>query len=92
MGKKESVSLRDMHCWEIIGCQETANCPARQHPEIPCWELARDLGDYRSVFKICRDCIVYMVKNDTIELSDEEIQSIVKQTDCWVQSGLREGN
>jgi hypothetical protein len=92
MGKKERLSLREMHCWEIIGCQGTENCPARQHPEIPCWELARDLEDYRSVFKICRDCIVFMVKNETIVLSDEEKHSIINQTECWVQSGLQKDN
>lgn len=92
MGKKERLALRDMHCWEIIGCQGTENCPARKHPEIPCWELAQDLDDYRSVFKICRDCIVYMVKNETIVLSDEEKQSIINQTECWGQSGLQKDN
>jgi hypothetical protein len=48
-------------CWEIMNCDESEKCPAKTHPEIPCWEIAREMDDYRHVLQICTDCIVHVL-------------------------------
>jgi len=82
---------RELHCWKIMKCQETEDCPARKNPEKPCWEFAREMNDYRSVFKICHDCVVFMMKNDKIALSKAEIGSLANRSGCRLDSGLRKG-
>jgi hypothetical protein len=60
-------------------CKGTDTCPARQNPEKNCWEIARELDDYRSAFNICQDCIVFMLKNTNTVLSEKEVQTIVER-------------
>lgn len=43
----------------------------------PCWEVMRKLDAYS--FNICRDCIVFVIKQKESILSKEEIQSIMSQ-------------
>lgn len=69
----------DIPCWEIMKCESTESCPARQTPSTPCWEIARDLDDYRSVFNICKDCLVYMLKHENNVLSRQEIDTIIEK-------------
>lgn len=66
-------------CWEIMKCKGTDTCPARQRPERSCWEIARELDDYRSAFNICQDCIVFMLKEGNTVLTEKEVQNIVKR-------------
>jgi hypothetical protein len=79
--KEEDVKVpsNDLSCWEIMQCKGTEDCPARLHPEKPCWEIARELDDYRSALKICQDCIVFLLKNGNIVLSDQEVRAIMKR-------------
>jgi hypothetical protein len=78
----------DCFCWEIMQCDKSKNCPARQNPEKPCWEIASEKDDdYRNVFNICRDCIVHVLKSDTSVLSNLEIKNIVNaKTNCKLSS------
>jgi hypothetical protein len=76
-------SHSDCFCWEIIQCDKSNNCPAKNTPEKPCWEIAREIdGDYRNFFNICRDCLVHVLKAENSVLSYQEAKSIVeaKQT------------
>jgi hypothetical protein len=69
----------DIPCWEIMKCEGTESCPARKSPGTPCWEIARDLDDYRSAFNICKDCLVYMLKHENTVLSQQEIETIIEK-------------
>lgn len=69
-------SIKELACWEIMGCDDSLNCPARQDPHRPCWSIAKEIFDYRTGFDICRDCIVYVVKNDLLVLSAHDIDEI----------------
>jgi hypothetical protein len=70
-------------CWKIMNCDASQKCPAKIHPETPCWEIASRLNDYRTAMDICHDCVVYMLKSDNSDLSRQEIQSIMDQrTSC----------
>jgi len=66
-------------CWRLMGCDNKESCPARQEPDKSCWQVASELDDYRSAFKICRDCIVFMLKNETSTLSEQEVHTIMER-------------
>ena len=51
----------------------------KENPEKPCWEMASEVGDFRSAFNICEDCIVFILKNGATLLSEKEIFSIGKR-------------
>ncbi len=73
------VNEKNWHCWEIMQCKGTDDCPARLNPEIPCWEIARELDDYRSNFNVCKDCLVYLTKNGGAALIELDIQTIMEK-------------
>jgi len=72
------VSYPDYTCWQIMKCDNLA-CPARSKPEIPCWEIARRAEAYHTVSNTCRDCIVYIFKEETSPLSIDMLQYIIIQ-------------
>ncbi len=69
----------DLTCWDITQCRRSDNCPARLQPDRPCWEIAKEMGDYRSNFKICHDCLVYLTKQANAILSSREIEQILEK-------------
>jgi hypothetical protein len=77
-------SLNDFYCWEIMQCDKSRNCSARDNPNKPCWEIANEKNDdYRNLFNICRDCIVKILKTDNTVLSHLEKRTIVAaKTNC----------
>jgi len=75
----------DLFCWEIMQCENSDDCPAKKNPAKPCWEIAHDSGDYRSVNNICRDCIVQVLKTGKAVLSKHEIHKIIeKKVSCKI--------
>ncbi len=73
------MSLRsDWPCWEIMKCQpeQVTRCPAYQ-ADRPCWEVMGEIDSFS--FNICRDCIVYVIKQKNSIFSKEEILSIMSQ-------------
>jgi hypothetical protein len=59
-------------------CKGTEDCPARKNTDIPCWEFVKKIDDYRRVFNICKDCVVYMLKGNNTVLSEVDIKSILE--------------
>lgn len=73
----------DWPCWEIMNCDTSKKCPAKTRPATPCWEIAREMSDYRYILQICTDCIVQVLKGEKNVLSKHEIQSImVTKANC----------
>lgn len=73
------MSLRsDWPCWEIMKCEpeQAKKCPAYRSSK-PCWEAMREL-DVCS-FNICKDCLVFVTKQQDSIFSKEEILSIMCQ-------------
>ena len=70
------VSYPNYKCWEIMNC-DILECPARLEPETPCWEIAKRVGDFRNVSNTCKDCIVYILKEETYILSIKELHNII---------------
>jgi hypothetical protein len=56
--------------------EQAAQCPA-YNAEKPCWEVMREIDALS--FNICRDCIVYVIKQKDSIFSKEEILSIMHQ-------------
>jgi len=71
----------DWHCWEITGCGNQYSCVARQQAEEakPCWEVALELDDFRSGLNVCKDCIVYVSKQRSSVLTEEEVRGILQR-------------
>jgi hypothetical protein len=55
-------------CWEIIGCDTSKKCQAKERPDIPCWEVAYYADDYRRHFNVCQDCIVHVLKTNGLAI------------------------
>ena len=72
------ASYPNFKCWEIMNCGEL-DCPARREPETPCWEIAKRTEDFRNVSNTCKDCVVYLLKEETSVLRKKELQDIMKQ-------------
>ena len=67
--------MKELSCWDIMNCQGE-DCPARQQPDVNCWEIVQEMEDYRAEFNICRDCLVYVLKTGTAMLSEQEVVDI----------------
>ena len=79
--------LDEWSCWEIIQCDRSAECPVTKQATMPCWEVAKELDDYRSALNICKDCIVYVSRQKESVLTDEDIKKIVAtKNDCVLMS------
>ena len=77
------VPITDWPCWKIMNCKDPEGCPVAQEADIPCWEVASKLNDYRSVLNVCKDCIVYVSRQKQSLLSEEEIRKITEsKQDC----------
>jgi len=78
----------DWPCWEIMNCAPSKTCPAKNRPETQCWEIARELSDYRYVLQICIDCIVHVLKGENSALSNKERRSIMaRKASCVLTRG-----
>ena len=66
-------ALRD---WRIEKSTGVVGFSVKVNPEKPCWEMAREVGDFRSAFNICEDCIVFLLRSGTKIFSEQEIRSI----------------
>jgi len=65
-------------CWEIMHCnpENARQCPAYQSSS-PCWDVTRKIDAYS--FNICRDCLVYVIKQKDSMLSNTEIMDIMQR-------------
>ena len=66
----------ELKCWEITGCDHL-DCLARSEPDKPCWQIAKRIGAFRDVSNTCRDCIVYLLKNEAAAAGRKEIEEIL---------------
>jgi hypothetical protein len=78
-GGHQMIPDREWPCWQLMQCNHKESCPAWQNPEKPCWQIASELDDYRNAYRICQDCIVYMLKNGASSLSQEEVHRIMQR-------------
>ena len=68
----------DLQCWEIIKCNNW-DCPARNEPEVPCWEIAKKVGAYVEISNTCRDCIVCIIKKKISVIANKDLQDFIKK-------------
>lgn len=75
---QNGVPMKNMFCWEIMNCED-GDCIVRRNPDKECWEMVKELEDYRAEFDICSDCIVYVVKTGSLNISEQEIAFLSAQ-------------
>ena len=80
------VNYSNYNCWEIMNC-DILDCPARLEPETPCWEIARRFDFFNFASNICKDCIVYILKEETHVLSKKELHNIIIERGLWENIG-----
>ncbi len=78
-GEDDMVANSALQYCGIKKRKEVVGFSAKEYPEKPCWEMASEVGDFRSAFNICEDCIVFILKNGATLLSEKEIFSIGKR-------------
>lgn len=74
------VANKEWPCWEITNCGSRENCLATRGDgqDKPCWQIAQGLDDYRSALNVCKDCIVYVSKHASANLSEQEVDRILQ--------------
>lgn len=84
------VSYPNYRCWEIMNC-DNLKCPARLEPETPCWEIAKRVEAFNNVSNTCKDCVVFILKEETNILSKKELHDIVRQRGLLknIETGLK---
>ena len=80
------VSYPNYKCWEIMKCGNL-NCPARLEPETPCWEIAKRIEAFNNISNTCKDCIVYILKEEAHVLSKKELHNIIIERRLWKNIG-----
>ena len=70
-------SCRELACWEIMKCG-AEECVARKNPGTPCWEVVSEMEYFQSTLNVCKDCIVYVSKQNPPILTDQELTSIME--------------
>lgn len=82
------MSLRsEWPCWEIMKCDQSQKCPAKENSSKLCWEIVQEYDSYS--FNICRDCLVYVAKQENSKVSSEELLSILVQKGVQVLDGKK---
>lgn len=76
IGEDYMIANKVLRYQGVTKRKEAVSFSVEECTEKPCWEMASDAGDLRSAFNICEDCIVFLLKNGTTLLSEEEIRSI----------------
>ena len=73
------IMARDFNwsCWKITQC-DNKECLARNEENKSCWQIASELGDYRTALNVCTDCLVYLSQHENTILSPDEIQNILE--------------
>lgn len=77
------VAFRTLRDRGIKKFKEVVGFSTKEYPEKSCWEKASEVGDFRNVYNICEDCLIFILKNKTTLLSDKEIHSIgTREVSC----------
>ena len=80
------VNYPNYKCWEIMNCNNL-DCLARHEPETPCWEIAQRNETYQNTSNTCKDCVVYILKEETHVLSKKELHNIIIEKGLWKNIG-----
>lgn len=65
----------ELPCWVIMNCRDNNKCPAKEQPQLNCWDIFSEVDE--KVFNICRDCLVYLSRQEESILSRQEMDQIM---------------
>ena len=78
-----------LNCWQITNC-DNLDCPARLEPETPCWEISQRVADFHNISSTCKDCIVYILKEEPSVLEKRDLQLIIEQKNLLKHTGANQ--
>ena len=58
-----------------MNCGDNNKCPAKEQPQLNCWDIFSEVDE--KVFNICRDCLVYLSRQEESILSRQEMDQIM---------------
>lgn len=56
------VANRELRYWEEKKHEGMDSFSMKEYTEKPCWKTARELDEFRCLFNICEDCIVFYIE------------------------------
>lgn len=71
----EMSPYSELPCWVIMNCGDNNKCPAKEQPQLNCWDIFSEVDE--KVFNICRDCLVYLSRQEESILSRQEMDQIM---------------
>ena len=71
--------VEEWNCWEITGCSKKDNCPAGINSAQKCWDIARQMDNFKSAMNVCEDCLVYLTQQQNSILSKGDVEEILAQ-------------
>ncbi|MDD3619307.1 MAG: hypothetical protein RBR09_02965 [Desulfobulbaceae bacterium] len=60
-------------------CKEGEGCPVRNRSAGKCWEKGVEAGGHPWAAGICRECIVYLLRNKRELFSEEELRALAER-------------
>jgi len=73
--------MKELPCWTIMNCVNLT-CAARKSQAKTCWEIAQESEDHRAEFNICRDCLVYVLKTESLPFSPHDLDRMARDRSC----------
>lgn len=73
--------MKELPCWTIMNCVNLS-CAARKPRAKECWEVAREQDDHRAEFNICPDCLVYVLKNESLAFTPLDLALMASGRSC----------
>lgn len=73
--------MKELPCWAIMNC-ESRTCVTREQDDQACWEIVQGLEDYRAEFNICPDCLVYVLKTESLAFSPHDLSQLASERRC----------
>ena len=80
-------SFKHEECAKVIQCDVFSNHLAHGGKDSSCWEMARQAKDFRFLYNVCQDCIVYLFSRKENVFSKNEIRDIISKRNitCYHQ-------
>jgi len=72
-------SVNQKACWKIMQCKTPEKCAVQKQKDTACWETAQEQDDYQFALNICKDCIVYLLKQDNTAFTKQQMSQILQE-------------
>lgn len=70
-------SFKHQECMDVVQCEVFEYNLVNSQNKTSCWEMARQVKDFRYLYNICQDCIVYLFGQDNNVFTQNEMENIL---------------